>query len=150
MKTFLCSLAVTAVLVSGSAIAQQPTSESQSPQAGQSQPSQPSAAAQPSGGQQQVLVDAGSIIGSTVRSADGQDIGKVTGLMVEPREGRIRTVVVNMGGTLGVGGKSVSLPWESVKVGQDRGNLVVTPQQGTLEQAPSASPRSDQGSSGRK
>jgi hypothetical protein len=48
-----------------------------------------------------------------------------------------------MGGTLGVGGKSVSMPWESVKVGQDNGKIIVSAEQQMLEQAPAASPRTD-------
>ncbi|HXU88511.1 MAG TPA: PRC-barrel domain-containing protein [Methylomirabilota bacterium] len=87
-------------------------------------------------------MDANSIIGATVR-AQGKDIGKVERLMVDPKDGRVRTVVIQQGGTLGVGGKSVSMPWESVKVAQDNGNIVVTAEQQVLEQAPSASPRGD-------
>ena len=69
---------------------------------------------------------------------------------IDPRDGRVRTVLVTMGGALGVGGRSVSMPWESVKVGQDRGKVVVTAQQGSLEQAPSASPGSGQSSNGQE
>jgi sporulation protein YlmC with PRC-barrel domain len=89
-----------------------------------------------------VLVDANAIVGATVR-VQGKDIGKVDRLMVDPKDGRVRTVVVQQGGTLGVGGKSVSLPWEAVKVTQDGGRIVVTVEQQMLEQAPAASPRSD-------
>ena len=63
--------------------------------------------------------------------------------MLDPKDGRVRTVVVQQGGTLGVGGKSVSMPWESLKVGQDGGKIVVTTEQQMLDQAPSASPRTD-------
>ena len=68
---------------------------------------------------------------------------KVERLMVDPKDGRVRTVVVQQGGTLGVGGRSVSMPWESVKVAQDGGRIVVTAEQPMLEQAPAASPRTD-------
>jgi sporulation protein YlmC with PRC-barrel domain len=90
-----------------------------------------------------VLVDANALIGAAVRSQQGKDIGKVERLMVDPKDGRVRTVVVQQGGTLGVGGKSVSIPWESVKVGQDGDKIVVTAEQQMLDQAPSASPRTD-------
>jgi sporulation protein YlmC with PRC-barrel domain len=89
-----------------------------------------------------VLVDSSSIVGATVRS-QGKDVGKVDRLMIDPKDGRVKTVVVQMGGTLGVGGKSVSMPWESVKVGQDNGKIVVSAEQQMLEQAPAASPRTD-------
>ena len=48
------------------------------------------------------------------------------------------------------GGKSVSMPWESVKVGQDGGNIVVTAEQQMLDQAPAASPRTDSKSERKK
>ena len=153
MKTFLSATAAAAILLAGSALAQHSSSDSQSSQPGQPQSSQPpqSSSGMPSsGGQQELLVDASSIIGSTVRSSDGRDIGKVDRLMLDPRDGRVRTVLVTMGGALGVGGRSVSMPWDSVKVGQDRGRVVVTAQQGALEQAPSASPGSGQSSNGQE
>ena len=127
MKKFVTAVAlVTAMALAGGAAAQ---SSGASTSSGQSAPSG-------------VLVDANAIIGATVR-AQGKDIGKVERLMVDPKDGRVRTVVVQQGGTLGVGGKSVSLPWESVKVAQDGGKIVVTAEQQMLEQAPAASPRTD-------
>jgi sporulation protein YlmC with PRC-barrel domain len=128
--------------------------------AGQPSPSPPSPSGQPSSpavppapsGQQSgsspadqsgVLVDASSIIGASVRSAQGKDIGKVERLMVDPKSGRVHTVVVQMGGMLGVGAKSVSMPWESVKLAQDGDRIVVSAEQQMFDQAPAASPRTD-------
>jgi sporulation protein YlmC with PRC-barrel domain len=91
-----------------------------------------------------VQIDAGSIIGSTVRGTDGRDVGKVSRLMVDPREGRIKSVVISLGGVLGVGSKAVSVPWESVKLGQDDQKIVVTVEQHLLDSAPSASPSSEE------
>jgi sporulation protein YlmC with PRC-barrel domain len=133
MKMFVTAVA----LVAGVALASGATAQSSS------SPSQPSGAP-PSGSAQQsgVLVDANSIVGATVRS-QGKDIGKVDRLMVDPKDGRVRSVVIQMGGTLGVGGKSVSMPWESVKVAQDGDRIIVSAEQQMLEQAPAASPRTD-------
>ena len=80
---------------------------------------------------------------AAIKDAQGKDVGKVERLMLDPKDGRVRTVVVQQGGTLGMGGKSVSMPWESVKVGQDGDKIVVTAEQQMLEQAPAASPRTD-------
>jgi sporulation protein YlmC with PRC-barrel domain len=141
MKKFVTAVALVAgMAVAGGAAAQSSSGTSWPPASGAAQSStSPSTAA--SG----VLVDASSIIGATVR-AQGKDIGKVERLMVDPKDGRVRTVVVQQGGTLGMGGKSVSMPWESVKVGQDGGRIVVTTEQQMLEQAPAASPRTDSNS----
>jgi sporulation protein YlmC with PRC-barrel domain len=127
MKMFVTAVALVAgVALASGAIAQSSSSPSSS---GSSQ-------------QSGVLVDANSIIGATVRS-QGKDIGKVERLMVDPKDGRVRSVVIQMGGTLGVGGKSASMPWESVKVAQDGDRIIVSAEQQMLEQAPAASPRTD-------
>jgi sporulation protein YlmC with PRC-barrel domain len=153
MKTFLATVAVVAGLVwSTGALAQSSTTGTtppspSTPPSSSSQYGQPgassSSASQAGPSAQGVTVDASSIIGAPVRSPQGKDIGKVERLMVDPKDGRIRTVVVQMGGTLGIGGKSVSMPWESVKLAQDGDTIVVSAEQQMLEQAPAASPRTD-------
>jgi len=136
MKKFVTAVALVAAMALAAGAA------AQSSQSSGSDPSSGASAASGQSAQSGVLVDVNAIVGATVR-AQGKDIGKVDRLMVDPKDGRVRTVVVQQGGTLGVGGKSVSLPWEAVKVAQDGGRIVVTAEQQMLEQAPAASPRSD-------
>jgi len=149
MKKFVIAVALlTGMALASGAAAQSsspsPSGTSSPPAAGASSTDSSSASQTPSASSAQtgVLVDANSIIGATVR-VQGKDVGKVERLMVDPKDGRVRTVVVQQGGTLGMGGKSVSMPWESVKVGQDGDKIVVTAEQQMLEQAPAASPRTD-------
>ena len=52
----------------------------------------------------------------------------------------ITTAVISMGSKLGVGGRTVAVPWTSLKAGQDQRKLVFTVDQQLLDQAPSASP----------
>ena len=84
---------------------------------------------------QAILVGSDSLVGGTVRDNEGRDIGKVSRLMIDPSDGRITSIIIATGGTLGVGSNTISVPWSSVKIGQDRGKLVVTASQ-TLESAP--------------
>lgn len=151
MKKLVIAVAlVTGMALASGAAAQSSTTSpsppgtSSPPAAGASSTDSSSASQAPSSSSAQtgVLVDANSIIGATVR-VQGKDVGKVERLMVDPKDGRVRTVVVQQGGTLGMGGKSVSMPWESVKVGQDGDRIVVTAEQQMLEQVPAASPRTD-------
>lgn len=86
---------------------------------------------------QTVQVGSDSLVGSAVRDASGRDIGKVNRLMIDPADGRITSVIIATGGTLGMGASMISVPWNAVKVGQDRGKLIVTASQ-TLESAPAA------------
>jgi sporulation protein YlmC with PRC-barrel domain len=126
---------------SSSAPADQSTSPS--PQPGSSSSSSQPASSGPAQAAQGVLVDANALVGATVRSPEGKDIGKVERLMVDPKDGRVRTVVIQQGGTLGIGGKSVSMPWESMEVARDGDSIVLTAEQQMLDQAPAASPRTD-------
>jgi sporulation protein YlmC with PRC-barrel domain len=126
-------------LIASTAVAQQPQ-----PQPPASQPSPPGSppstqpATPPSQTGGTLQVDANTLLGSTVRDAQGQDIGKVSRLMIDPQEGRVTNVVIGMGGTLGMGEKLVSVPWNSVKVGQDQGKVIVSVDQQVLQQAPRA------------
>lgn len=141
---------VAGVALAGGAVAQSSSgsSEPSSSPPSVSQPSSSTSSSQPtvSGpahAAQGVLVATDSLIGATVRSPEGKDIGKVERLMVDPKDGRVRTVVIQQGGMLGLGSKSVSMPWESVKVGRDGDSIVLTAEQEMLDQAPAASPRTD-------
>lgn len=83
-------------------------------------------------------VDVSALLGSAVRNAEGRDIGKVSRLMIDPRDGRVTTLVMGIGGTLGIGEKHMAVPFHAVKIGQDRQRLVVTIDQRLLDQVPRA------------
>ena len=121
----LIALPLTAALAIGPAVAQQT----------------PPAPA-PAASAQAILVGSDSLVGSAVRDASGRDIGKVSRLMIDPADGRIASLVVSTGGTMGVGGNTLSVPWNSVKVGQDRGKVIVTASQ-MLDAAPKAETAQD-------
>jgi sporulation protein YlmC with PRC-barrel domain len=106
------------------------------------QPGQLGPAAGPSQG---VQIQGSSLIGSTVRASDGKDLGKVHDVMVDAQDGKISSVVISMGGTLGMGGKQVTVPWSAVRVARDQQNVIVTLQQEVIPTAPRAQdqPRND-------
>jgi sporulation protein YlmC with PRC-barrel domain len=118
-------------------------------------PSAPSASTTGHG----VEIASDSILGTTVRDAQGKDIGSVSKLMIDPAQGKVMSVIIKRGGTLGIGGKELAVPWSAVQIKRDQNqNMVVTLQQPLLEEAParqdgrkdngrdrspSASPKSD-------
>jgi len=109
------------------------------PQPQTAQPPPPPAPQPPANDRRASLeVDASALIGSTVRTPEGRDIGRVSRLMLDPRDGRVTTLVIGMGGTLGIGEKHVSVPFNAVRIGQDRQRLVVTLDQRMLDQMPRA------------
>jgi sporulation protein YlmC with PRC-barrel domain len=126
------------VIVLGVVHAQQPAV----PPSTSDQSATPATSAPPAPAAGRLLIDAGSLIGSVVRTPDGKDVGRVSALMIDPHDGRIASAVVTVGGVLGVGGSTVGVPWNALRIGQDKQKLVVTMEENTLERAPAASPAS--------
>lgn len=96
----------------------------------------PSDAQQPT--QQGVQINGSSLMNSTVRGTDGKDLGKVSDLLIDPKDGRVAAVIVSMGGTLGMGKKEIAVPWHAVQLGRDQQQIVVTLQQPLIPPAPKA------------
>jgi sporulation protein YlmC with PRC-barrel domain len=94
------------------------------------------------GGSAGLTITSDSLLGTKVRNAEGKEIGQVSKLLIDPKDGRITSVLITRGGVLGIGGKEVSVPWDALKVQRDQQQVVITMQQEMLEQAPSASPPS--------
>jgi sporulation protein YlmC with PRC-barrel domain len=138
MNRFVVFTVVTAAVSAlplGGAIAQQPP------------PSQPpvqqspagTAAGQMPGQQTGIAIASDSLLGTAVKDQQGKDIGKVSKLMIDPTEGRVTSVIISSGGTLGMGGKELSLPWNALQLQRDQDQrLVVTMQREMLQQAPQA------------
>src|SRR5215813_7098399 len=82
-----------------------------------------------------------SLIGAKVRNPEGREIGSLKNLMIDPKQGKTNSVSMSIGGFIGMGEKTVLVPWDGVTVGRDGQRLVVTVPSSVLEQAPSASPR---------
>ena len=81
-------------------------------------------------------IDANSFVGSPVRGEDGKDVGKVSNLMIDAKDGKVSAVVLTMGRTFDVAGtgitlagKDITVPWEAVKIGREREKVVFTLQQ---------------------
>jgi sporulation protein YlmC with PRC-barrel domain len=104
---------------------------------------QQSGAGQPEAQQQQqqqqgVQINGSSLMNSTVRGTDGKDLGKVSDLLIDPKDGRVASVIVSMGGTLGMGKKEITVPWNAVQLGREQQQIVLTLQQPLIPPAPKA------------
>jgi hypothetical protein len=83
-----------------------------------------------------------------VRDSQGKDVGSVSKLMIDPAQGKVTSVLIRRGGTLGMGAKEMAVPWNAVQIKRDQNQkMVVTLQQPLLEEAPqpAASPRGNDG-----
>ena len=77
---------------------------------------------------------ASKIIGETVYDRNNQSMGKVKDLVIT-KAGQVDSVVVDVGSTLGVGGKFVALKMSDIKT--DNNRLTVAQTKDQLAQAPS-------------
>jgi hypothetical protein len=87
-----------------------------------------------------------SLIGTKVFDQQGKQVGEISKLMIDAQQGKVAAAVVKQGGALGMGAREISVPWEALNLqrGQNQ-ELIVSMQQQFLEQAPSASPRGQDG-----
>ena len=70
-------------------------------------------------------VSANAVIGTKVKNANKDTVGSVEDLYVDG-SGNIKTVVMSVGGFLGVGSKDVAVKWSDLKQTRDGKTLVLT------------------------
>jgi len=70
-------------------------------------------------------VSANAVIGAKVRNDNKDTVGSVQDLYVDA-SGNIKTVVVSVGGFLGVGSKDVAVKWSDIKQSRDGKSVVLT------------------------
>jgi sporulation protein YlmC with PRC-barrel domain len=61
-------------------------------------------------------VEANWLVGRPVVNDSSREIGRVESLWVDPKDGRIKEVVISVGGVLGIGDKHKKLAWQDVKI----------------------------------
>jgi sporulation protein YlmC with PRC-barrel domain len=56
------------------------------------------------------------LTGTAVTNAAGESLGKVSEFIVDLKDGRVRTAVIDYGGALGVGNKHFAAPWKALEL----------------------------------
>jgi sporulation protein YlmC with PRC-barrel domain len=79
---------------------------------------------------------ASKLIGASVKNAQGENLGKIDELVIDPMDARIKAAVISVGGVLGIGSKSIAVPWNKVTMGPERDTVVVAMGKDEIEQAP--------------
>ena len=134
MKAWISGVSAMGLLCSSVALAQQESLENQS----ESSSSQTQTSTQSA---QHVRLS--QIIGATAQSKDGQQLGQIEDIVVDPKTQQIQFAVLGKGGFLGIGEKMVPIPWQAVTVqktpaaGQSgKPNLTVNIDRQKLQSAP--------------
>ncbi len=80
------------------------------------------------------------IIGSHINNLQGEDIGTIDDLIVNPDTGRVRFAVLSVGGFLGVGNDKLIVPWQAIGLQKNRPgeapNYVIDASKDKLGKAP--------------
>ena len=71
-----------------------------------------------------------------VQNPEGEDLGDVTDIAIDPEKGSIVYAVVSYGGILGFGEKHFAIPWEAVRTRPGERIFVVDVDKQTLDSAP--------------
>lgn len=86
----------------------------------------------------------GAIIDKKVLSANGDELGKVTEIAVSP-DGNITSVVVSVGGVMGVGERLVVIPWDALDISTSNDHIKTSITKTEIAQAPQFDNLSDRG-----
>ena len=75
----------------------------------------------------------------TVRNPQGEKLGKIDDILIDPN-GAVKYAILSYGGLLGIGHKSIAIPWRALKLDKEGSTLVVNVDKAGLEKAPSFDP----------
>jgi len=65
------------------------------------------------------VMAAATLDGTQVISSDGEDIGKISDIMLDVRSGRVAYAVLSEGGFLGMGANLHAIPWNALTLDTD-------------------------------
>jgi sporulation protein YlmC with PRC-barrel domain len=94
------------------------------------------------------LVEAHWLIGRPVVNENSRESGRVESMWVDPKDGRIKELVISVGGVLGIGDKHKKVPWQDARIEWQGQKPIVRLSDAQLRaaeryEAPAASPRTD-------
>lgn len=79
---------------------------------------------------------ASKIIGTKVKNPNGENLGDIKDLVIDPERGQVVYGVVSFGGVLGVGDKLFAIPWDGLSWNRDKQYYILDLDKETLKKAP--------------
>jgi len=76
------------------------------------------------------------LIGMKVEGTDGKKLGTIKDLVINPIDGDVDYAVLDYGGFLGINDKYFAVPWEALKISDDRKKALLDVTKQDLKQAP--------------
>ncbi len=90
---------------------------------------------EPSGPGPEVMA-AATLEGDVVLNSQGDELGKVSDIMIDVRSGQVAYAVLSFGGVLGVGSKLFAIPWSALTLDAGRRCFILHVERKRLEAAP--------------
>lgn len=81
-------------------------------------------------------LSASSLRETTVVNAQGDDLGTIEDLMIDPSTGRVEYAVLDFGGFLGIGDKFFAVPLEAFEVDRTNERMMLNVSKDRLKSAP--------------
>lgn len=82
------------------------------------------------------LLSTSTIRDTSVVNRQGEDLGSVEDLMLDPQSARVQYAVLDFGGFLGIGDKLFAVPLEAFTIDRDNERFVLDVSKDRLENAP--------------
>ena len=82
------------------------------------------------------VLSCGSLIGTSVKNRQGENLGDLKEIMVDTNSGRVAYAVLSFGGFLGLGDKYFAIPWDAFTVNTSDETLILNVDKERLENAP--------------
>jgi sporulation protein YlmC with PRC-barrel domain len=76
------------------------------------------------------IVRSSRLRGQDIENANGDNIGEIEELVIDPKSGQVKQVIVSVGGFLGLGKKDVALKWDQLKIHQELRKTTTAPATG--------------------
>lgn len=71
------------------------------------------------------LRGAGALIGNGIRNQNGDDLGNIKEIMMDPTNGKVYYAVLSFGGVFGIGSKLFGVPWSALKLDAEKKHFVL-------------------------
>jgi sporulation protein YlmC with PRC-barrel domain len=82
------------------------------------------------------VMAADTLAGDPVVNVKGEELGSLSGIMIDVRRGRVAYAVLSSGGFLGIGDKLFAIQWSALTLDADRKCFVLDVEKARLEAAP--------------
>lgn len=82
------------------------------------------------------VLSASTLAGNDVRNSSGEDLGKISEIMIDIPTGRVAYAVLSFGGFLGMGDRLFALPWSILKLDEDEKCFILDVDKQVLKNAP--------------